>query len=78
MFSTCSQMLWIKNKAKQSLIFTDLRLPKHYLHMDIMFIRRRPRRTYLHHFICELECEMIKDSDRISLIHAHLYFIKHV
>jgi hypothetical protein len=53
MLVTCSKMLWIKNKATQLLIITDLRLPKHYLHMGIMFIRRRFKRTYLHHLICE-------------------------
>jgi hypothetical protein len=50
---TCSQMLWIKNKATQMLIITDLHLSKHYLHMGIMLIRRRSRRTYLHHLIYE-------------------------
>jgi hypothetical protein len=30
-----------ENKATQLLIITDLRLPKHYLHMGIMLIRRR-------------------------------------
>jgi hypothetical protein len=35
------------------LIITDLHLPKHYLHMGIMLIRQRSRRTYLHHLICE-------------------------
>jgi hypothetical protein len=27
----------------------DLRLPEHYLHLGIMLIRRRPRRTYIYH-----------------------------
>jgi hypothetical protein len=47
------QMLYIKNKATQLLIITNLRLSKHYLHRGIMLIRRRSRRTYLHHLICE-------------------------
>jgi hypothetical protein len=33
---TCSQMLYIKNKATQLLVIMDLRLPKHYLLMGIM------------------------------------------
>jgi hypothetical protein len=36
------------------------------------------KKDILHHFICELECERIKYSDCISLIHSYLYFIKHV
>jgi hypothetical protein len=43
----------------QSLIITDLRLPKHYLRMSIMLIRRRSRRTYLH-LICEQKCKRMK------------------
>jgi hypothetical protein len=36
MLVTYSQMLYIKNKATQSLRIKDLRLPKHYLHMGII------------------------------------------
>jgi hypothetical protein len=50
MLVTRSQMLWIKNKATQSLIIRDLRLPKQYLPEDIMLIRRRSWMTFLHHF----------------------------
>jgi hypothetical protein len=35
---TCSQMLWIKNKATQLLKIKGLRLSKQYFHMDIMLI----------------------------------------
>jgi hypothetical protein len=42
-----------QEQGKQLLIITNLRLPKHYLHIGIILIRRRSRRTYLHHFICE-------------------------
>jgi hypothetical protein len=54
---TCYQILLIKNKATQSLRIRDLRLLKHYLHMSIMLIRQRSRRTYLHHLICERKCK---------------------
>jgi hypothetical protein len=57
---TCSRMLWIKNKATQLLIIMDLHLPKHYLHIRIMLIRRRSRRTYLYRLICECECKRMK------------------
>ena len=40
---TCSQMLYIKNKATQLLVITDLCLLKHYLRMSIMLIRRRSK-----------------------------------
>jgi hypothetical protein len=36
MLVTCSQMLYIKNKATQLLIIMDLRLLKYYLFMSIM------------------------------------------
>jgi hypothetical protein len=38
---TCSQMLWIKNKATQVLMVKDLRPSKHYLPWDIMIFGRR-------------------------------------
>jgi hypothetical protein len=57
---TCSHMLKIKNKATQLLIIMDLRPPKHYLYMGIMLIRRRSRKTYLHHLIYEWECKRMK------------------
>jgi hypothetical protein len=46
---TCSQVLWIKNKATQLLIVKDVRPSKHYLLKGIILIRRRPRRINLHH-----------------------------
>jgi hypothetical protein len=60
MLVTCSQMLYVKNKATQSLIIMDLRLPKHYFHTGLMLIRRRLRRTYLHHLLCEQKCKEMK------------------
>jgi hypothetical protein len=41
MLRTCSQMLWVKNKATQMLMVKGLRLPKHYLPQDIMIFRWR-------------------------------------
>jgi hypothetical protein len=46
----CSEMLYIKNKATQLLLISDLHPLKHYLPWGIMISRRRLRRTYLHHF----------------------------
>jgi hypothetical protein len=37
---TCSQLLWMKNKATQLLNVKDLRPSKHYLLLDIMIFRR--------------------------------------
>jgi hypothetical protein len=37
--SPCSRMLYIKNKATQSLMIRDLRPSKHYLPWDIMIFR---------------------------------------
>jgi hypothetical protein len=37
---TCSQMLWIKNKATQLLKIKDLRTSKHYLLSNIKIFRR--------------------------------------
>jgi hypothetical protein len=42
-----------QEQANTIVNITDLRLPKHYPHIGIMLIRRRSRRTYLHHLICE-------------------------
>jgi hypothetical protein len=56
----CSQILWIKNKKTQLLNIRDLRLSKHYLLMDIMIIRRRSWKTYLHCLIDEQECKETK------------------
>jgi hypothetical protein len=75
---TYSRMLWIKNKATQLLIIRDLCLPKHYLLMDIMIIRRRSWRTCLHHSICKIRMQRDEGSKYISLIHSYLYSIKHV
>jgi hypothetical protein len=60
------------------LIITDLRRLRHYLRMVILLTRRRSRRTYLHHLICELECEKDKDNNCIPSIHLYLYFIRHI
>jgi hypothetical protein len=38
---SCSQMLYIKNKATQLLTIRDLRPSKHYFPWDIMIYRRR-------------------------------------
>jgi hypothetical protein len=66
MLVTCSQMLWIKNKATQLLIIRDLHLLKYYLPMDKMIIRRRSWRTCLHHSICKQEC---KETKTVSISH---------
>jgi hypothetical protein len=47
---TCSQKLYIKNKATQILMIKDIRPSKHYFLLDIIIFRRRSWRTYLHHF----------------------------
>jgi hypothetical protein len=49
LLGTCSQMLWVKNKATQMLMVKGLRPLKHYLPQDIMIFRRRSWRAYLHH-----------------------------
>ena len=50
MLETCSQMLWIKNKATQKkLMVNALRPSKHYFPEDITIFGRRSRRTYLLH-----------------------------
>jgi hypothetical protein len=41
------------NQEQGNTIVTDLPLLKHYLLMGLMLIRRRSRRTYLHHLIYE-------------------------
>jgi hypothetical protein len=66
---TCSQMLWIKNKATKLLKIKDLRPPKYYLLLNIMIFRRRSWRTCLHH---SWESEYI---EIINVIHPHIYFI---
>jgi hypothetical protein len=45
---TCSQMLWIKNKATQLLKSKDLRPLEHYLLSGIMVFRRRSQVTSLY------------------------------
>ena len=75
---TCSQLLWINNKTTQLWIIRDLRLPKHYLLMGIMIIRRSSWRSSLHRLICEYECEKDKDRNYISLIPSYSYSIKHI
>jgi hypothetical protein len=71
MLVTCSQMLRIKNKATQSLKIKDLHLPKHYLLLGIILIRRRSRKSCLHYLICEKEYERIKM--KIDLINSFIF-----
>jgi hypothetical protein len=78
MLVTCSQMLYVKNKATQLLTITDLRLLKHYLHMGIMLIRQRSRRTYLHQLIYEIGIRKDKDDNCISLINSYLHSMNHI
>jgi hypothetical protein len=75
---TCSQILDVKNKATQLLIVRDLRPLKHYLPMGIILIRRRSRKTYLHHSIGKHEIQRNKHGNIIFIIHLLLYFIKHI
>jgi hypothetical protein len=76
MLVTRSQMLWIKNKATQSLRINDLRLPKHDLHMEIILIKRRSRKTSIHYLIYEWKCERIKMKTGSSSIHLYSCSIK--
>jgi hypothetical protein len=47
MLGTCSQILWIKNKATQKVLNNNaLRLLKHYIPMDLMNFERRSRTKY--------------------------------
>jgi hypothetical protein len=78
MLVTCSQMLWIKNKTTQLFIVRDIRLPKHYFPMGIILIRRRSRRTYLHHLISKHEIQRNKHDNNILIIHLFLYSVKHI
>jgi hypothetical protein len=78
MLATCSQMLWIKNKATQLLAITDLHPPKHYLRMGIMLIRRRSRRAYLHHINTWTEMQRDEYDNYILIIHLFLHSIKHI
>jgi hypothetical protein len=73
MLFTCSQILRIKNKATQLLIIMDLRLLKHYLRTDIILIRRRSRRTYLHQINIQTGVQKDKDDNGILLIHIYIY-----
>jgi hypothetical protein len=78
MLVTCSQMLYVKNKATQLLTIMNLRLPKHYLHMGIMLIKWRSRRTYLHQLIYEIGIRKDKDGNCISLINSYLHSMNHI
>jgi hypothetical protein len=78
MLVTCSQMLWVKNKATQLLIVKHLRPPKHYSPMSIILIRRRSWRTYLHHLISKHEIPTNKHDNSFLIIHLFLYYIKHI
>ena len=71
-------MLWVKNKATQLLTIKDLRLLKHYLHMDVMLIRRRSRRAYLHHINTWMEMQRDEYDNYILIIHLFLHSIKHI
>jgi hypothetical protein len=78
MLVTCSQILYVKNKATQLIIVRDLCPPKHYLPMGIILIRRRSRRTYLHHSISKHEIHWNKHDNIILIIHLSLYSMKHI
>jgi hypothetical protein len=75
--STCSQMLWIKNKATQLLIIKDLRPSKHYLLGGIMLLRRESR-TYFHHINTRIGTRRGKYDVYVLIIHLFLHSIKHV
>jgi ribonuclease HI len=49
----------VKNKATQSLKIKDLRLSKHYLHIGIILIKRRSRKSRIHYLIRKKEYERI-------------------
>jgi hypothetical protein len=78
MLVTCSQILWIKNKATQLLILKDLRLPKHYLLTSIMLPGRRSRRTHLHHINTWIGMRGNEYDSYIIIIHVFFHFIKHI
>jgi hypothetical protein len=71
-------MLWIKNKTTQLLIIKDLRPSKHYFLKGIMLIRRRSRRTYIHHINIRKEMRRGEYDNYILIIHLLLHSIKHV
>jgi hypothetical protein len=78
MLATCSQMLWVRNKATQLLIIKDLRASRHYPLAGIMALRRRSRRTHLLHVNTRVEMRRNKYYDHILIIHLFLHSIKHI
>jgi hypothetical protein len=78
MLVTCSQILWVKNKATQLLIIKDLCPMKHYFFTSIMLLRRRSRRTYLHHIDIRIGMRRNKYDNYILKIHLFLHSIKHI
>jgi hypothetical protein len=54
----CSQMLYIKSKKTQLLTIKDLRPLIHYLLSGLMILKRRSRRTYLHHLSKQVQIKV--------------------
>jgi hypothetical protein len=78
MLATCSQMLWVNNKATQLLIIKDLRPSKHYSLTGLMPLKRRSRRTYLHHINTRIRIRRNKYGNYILIVHLFLHPINHI
>jgi hypothetical protein len=59
-------------------IIKDLRPSKHYFFAGIMLLRRRSRRTYLHHINTRIGMRRNKYDNYILIIHLFLHSIKHI
>jgi hypothetical protein len=75
---TCSQTLWVKNKATQLIIIKDLRPSKHYFLTGIMLLRQRSIKTYLHYINARIGMRRNKYVNYILIIHLFLHSIKHI
>jgi delta-aminolevulinic acid dehydratase/porphobilinogen synthase len=78
MLVTCSQMLYIKNKATQLLIITDLCLPKHFFPHGHSAHQTKVKKDMPSSFNMQIRTQKDEDNNCILLIYSYLYSIKHV
>jgi hypothetical protein len=72
MLVTCSQMMWIKNKATQLLRIKDLRPLKHYLLFGYNDLQTKVMKDISSSF---MRIRTHRDNTCNSFIHSYMYFM---
>jgi hypothetical protein len=67
-----------QEQGTQLLIVKDLHPSKHYLPTGIMLLRRKLRRTNLHHIDTRIGMQRNKYGNHVLIIHLFFHSIKHI